>query len=144
MNTVLDLTYAERHFRRRAFEAGGQRVTIDLPEARAFADGETVEATDGTVLTIRAATEDLLEITAPDLARLAWHIGNRHAPCQVEPDRLLVQADHIMRDMLKRLGATVRSVREPFQPEGGAYGHGRPHGHSHSHDPQADPDAHLR
>jgi urease accessory protein len=77
------------------------------------------------------------------LARLAWHIGNRHTPCQVEADRLLIQRDHVLEDMLTRLGAKITHIEEPFRPEIGAYGHGRTHGHSHSHDPHADPNAHI-
>ena len=142
--TTLALDYTARHFRRRTFTIDGARVTIDLPEARLFADGDIIEATDGTSITIRAAEEDLLEVTGAALPRIAWHIGNRHTPCQVEDARLLIKRDHVLQDMLIKLGATVRDVCEPFQPEGGAYGHGRTHGHSHSHDPQEDPDSHLR
>jgi len=139
----LSLDYAARYFRRRSFEIAGHRVLIDLPEARLFRDGEETEATDGTCIVIRAAAEDLLEVTGSALPRIAWHIGNRHTPCQVEDARLLIKHDHVLQDMLIKLGATVREVSEPFQPEGGAYGHGRTHGHSHSHDPHEDPNAHL-
>lgn len=140
---LLTLTYDDRYLRRRALTTdGGTRVIIDLPEAHLLRDGEVVDCS-GTPVTIRAAHEDLLEITGDALPRLAWHIGNRHTPCQVEDHRLLIQRDHVLADMLEKLGATVREVYEPFQPEGGAYGHGRTHGHSHSHDPHADPNAHL-
>lgn len=141
--SVITLDYASRYLRRRALTTDtGERVTIDLPEARVLRDGEEVETASGRV-TIRAAPEDLLEVTGPDLPRFAWHIGNRHTPCQVGEGRLLIQRDHVLRDMLEKLGARVRDVCEPFQPEGGAYGHGRTHGHSHSHDPHEDPNAHL-
>ena len=50
---------------------------------------------------------------------------------KIEDNRLLIQRDHVIREMLGKLGATVREVTEPFTPEGGAYGHGRTHGHSH-------------
>ena len=72
-------------------------------------------------------------MTGTDLPRIAWHIGNRHTPCQIESDRLLIQRDHVIADMLRRIGAEVIEVIEPFTPEGGAYGHGRTHGHDHSH-----------
>ncbi len=72
--------------------------------------------------------EALVKIKGSDLVRLAWHIGNRHTPCQIEPDSLLVQRDHVMRDMLEQLGAELREVMEAFIPEGGAYGHGHSHG----------------
>jgi len=141
---TLTLPYTARYLRRRALTTdSGERVVIDLPDARMLADGEVIEATDGTRVTIRAAPEDLLEITGPALPRIAWHIGNRHTPCQVEDARLLIQADPVLRGMLEKLGAHVRETREPFAPEGGAYGHGRTHGHSHSHDAHADPNVHL-
>ena len=76
--------------------------------------------------------EPLLEVKGQPLHRLAWHIGNRHSPCQIEENRLLIQKDHVMARMLAQLGADTREVIEPFTPEGGAYGHGRTHGHDHS------------
>ena len=60
--------------------------------------------------------------------------ANSGDPIQIEADRLLIQRDHVIRDMLARIGAEVAEVVEPFTPEGGAYGHGRTHGHDHSHD----------
>ena len=60
-----------------------------------------------------------------------WHIGNRHIPCQIEATRILIQSDHIIEDMVRRLGGQTKSVIEQFNPEGGAYGMGRTHGHKH-------------
>ena len=84
---------------------------------------------------MRAAPEPLAEVAAEgaELARLAWHVGNRHAPAQIGAGRLWIRRDHVLEAMLARLGATVRPVMAPFTPEGGAYGHGRTHGHSHGH-----------
>ena len=80
---------------------------------------------------VKAAEEPLLRITGPDLPRLAWHIGNRHTPCQIEEDHLRIQRDPVIRHMLEHLGATVTEVDATFTPEGGAYGHGRTHSHEH-------------
>ena len=83
-----------------------------------------------------AAAQKLVAITAENplrLARLAWHLGNRHLPTEIGVDALWIREDHVIEDMLKRLGAHVRAVRRPFRPEGGAYGHGRTHGHDHAH-----------
>jgi urease accessory protein len=66
-----------------------------------------------------------------DLVRLAWHIGNRHTPCQIGADHLVIRADHVLADMLRGLGATVTETLAPFTPEGGAYGLGRTMGHAH-------------
>lgn len=141
---VIILEYEERWVRRKVLTAQhGNRIAIDLPELRALQDRERIITNDNTQFEIIAAEEQLLEVTGNTLPRLAWHIGNRHTPCQVEAGRLLIKRDHVLKGMLEKLGAVVREVSEPFQPEGGAYGHGRTHGHSHSHDPHADPNAHM-
>ena len=68
------------------------------------------------------------------LARLAWHIGNRHLPTEIAGALLYLRHDHVIAAMLERLGATVRFVDRPVNPEGGAYGHGRTYGHDdHDH-----------
>jgi urease accessory protein len=105
---------------------------VDLPETVSLDAGDALETKDGGFVEIVAAPEPLLKVTG-DLPRLAWHIGNRHTPCQIEGDHLLIRADHVLADMLHRLGASVEDVTAPFTPEGGAYGHGRTHGHDHGH-----------
>ena len=141
---VIVLEYEERWVRRKVLTAQhGDRIAIDLPELRALQDRERIVTSDNAQFEIIAADEYLLEVTGDVLPRLAWHIGNRHTPCQVEAARLLIKRDHVLKGMLEQLGASVKEVSEPFQPEGGAYGHGRTHGHSHSHDPHEDPNAHL-
>ncbi|MBW4708977.1 urease accessory protein UreE [Roseobacter sp. YSTF-M11] len=126
------LDYDARFLRRKVLTtATGTQVLVDLPKTTSLADGDALETTGGILIGIRAAPEPLLQITGKDLHRIAWHIGNRHAPCQIEQDRLLIQRDHVMAQMLTQLGADIREVVEPFTPEGGAYGHGRTHGHDH-------------
>lgn len=131
-NDELSLTYDDRFLRRKMLTCeSGMQVLVDLAQTTSLNHGGALVLDDGRQVKIQAAPETLLEVTAPDLARIAWHIGNRHTPCQIEAERLLIQIDHVIRDMLLKIGATVREVREPFTPEGGAYGHGRTHGHAH-------------
>ncbi len=128
------LDYEGRFLRRRRVTTdSGRSLFIDLPETVSLNAGDTFETTDGTFVTVAAASEPLIEVTADgaDLARLAWHVGNRHTPAQIGAGRILIREDRIIGDMLTRLGARVRDVTEPFTPEGGAYGHGRTHGHHH-------------
>lgn len=125
------LTYDARFLRRKVLTTtGGTQFLVDLAQTSSVGQGDAFKLSDGRLIDVVPASETLLEVTG-DLPRLAWHIGNRHTPCQVERDRLLIQADHVLRDMLQKLGATLREVEAPFTPEGGAYGHGRTHGHSH-------------
>jgi urease accessory protein len=109
------------------------QVLVDLPRTTSLAHGDALCTSTGVLIEIVAAPEPLLQVTGGDLTRIAWHIGNRHTPCQIEAGRLLIQRDHVMADLLSRIGATVADVTEPFTPEGGAYGHGRTHGHDHTH-----------
>lgn len=129
---TLALTYEDRFLRRKVLTTEeGLTFLVDLEHTTSLDHGGVLVLEDGREIGIVAAPEDLLEVTGPHLSRLAWHIGNRHTPCQIEGDRLLIQRDHVIRDMLEKLGATLRDVVEAFAPEGGAYGHGRTHGHSH-------------
>ncbi|WP_323038265.1 urease accessory protein UreE [Gemmobacter sp.] len=116
--------------RRRLVTTFGKSFLVDLESLTNLDDHWGFELSDGTTVQVRAADEDLVEITG-NLPRLAWHIGNRHTPCQIEPTRLLIRRDHVIEGMLTLQGATLRMVSEPFTPEGGAYGHGRTMGHDH-------------
>ncbi|MEM9392520.1 MAG: urease accessory protein UreE [Pseudomonadota bacterium] len=130
---TISLDYEARFLRRkRLVSDGGQAFLLDLPETVSLDEGQGVDLPDGTRVAVRAAPEPLLHVTG-DLVRLAWHIGNRHTPCQVGADHVLIRADKVLAAMLRGLGAQVTEVTAPFRPEGGAYGHGRTLGHSHNH-----------
>lgn len=125
------LGYDERFLRRkRLVMASGDTFLVDLAETTNLLSGDAFELVDGRIVEIVAAEEDVLVITG-DLVRLAWHIGNRHTPCQIDRDTLTIRADHVLAEMLRGLGATVVHARRPFTPEGGAYGMGRTMGHAH-------------
>lgn len=125
------LGYDERFLRRKRLTmASGEAFLVDLPETANLLAGDAFELSDGRLVEIAAAVEPVLVIRG-DLVRLAWHIGNRHTPCQIEPDRLVIRSDHVLADMLRGLGASVTEAQEPFTPEGGAYGMGRTTGHAH-------------
>jgi urease accessory protein len=146
---TITLSFDDRFRRRlRLVADGGLEFLLDLPEATVLRAGDGLVLAGGGFVRVAAAAEQLVEIAAADagaLARLAWHIGNRHLPADIEGGRILIRDDHVIVDMLKGLGATARAVKAPFNPQGGAYGqhnhdprhaHRHPygHGHEHSHD----------
>ncbi len=131
---VVVLPYDERLVRRkRLVTAHGEGFMVDLPEVMNLDLYWGFELEDGRAVQVVAAEEPVLSVTGPDLARYAWHIGNRHTPCAIEASRLVIRADHVLDAMLRQLGATVQAGHEPFTPELGAYGMGRPMGHDHGH-----------
>lgn len=138
---TITLDHDERHLRRKLLTMdGGGTILVDLPATVSLAEGDALCLENGDLVKIIAAPEDLYEITAdtPEhLSRLCWHIGNRHLPAQIERHRILIQSDHVIKDMLTGLGANVKDTKAPFVPERGAYhtdaSHDHGHGHSHGH-----------
>ncbi|MEM5583351.1 urease accessory protein UreE [Roseibium sp. AS2] len=132
---TLDL---DDRYRRRAVLTGASGLTflLDEPQAVHLHHGDGVELEDGRIVEILAEPEDLVEIEADNtahLVRIAWHLGNRHLPTQLMGDKLRIRRDHVIEDMVAKLGGKPTPVSAPFDPEGGAYGHGRTHGHEHGH-----------
>jgi len=124
---TITLDETARHRRRiKLTSDNGIEFLLDLPQARLLRHGEGLILSDGRVIEICAVPEPLMEvipINTRHLTRLAWQIGNRHLAAQIEETRILLRPDHVVREMLERLGAKVRDVSEPFNPEGGAYSH---------------------
>lgn len=126
------LDYDERVLRRKRLTcASGASVMVDLPETVSLNDGDALLTDDGRKLAIVAATEPVVVVKG-NLPRLAWHIGNRHTPCEVTTAHLVIRRDHVLEAMLTGLGADLTLTLAAFRPEGGAYGHGRTMGHDHS------------
>jgi urease accessory protein len=129
---IVVLDYDARFLRRkRLVTVHDEGFLVNLAETTSLEARDLLELDDGRLIEVLPAEEPLLVISGPDLARYAWHIGNRHTPCQIEADRLLIRQDHVLEAMLTQLGATVTRALEPFTPEGGAYGMGRTMGHEH-------------
>ncbi|WP_417309950.1 urease accessory protein UreE [Devosia sp.] len=132
------LLHDERRVRRRVIRlAEGDDVLVDFVQPVTLAAGDCLKLEDGRLVEIRAAEEKLFDIRGRDithLMQLAWHLGNRHTKTEIctgpdgTADRILILRDHVLRDMLRGLGAKVTDVVEPFSPMDGAYAHD--HGHA--------------
>ncbi len=124
----ITLDYDHRYRRRLRFSsAAGDDILLDLPEAVHIRGGDAMILDTGGYIAVRAADEALLEVTCDDadtLARLAWHLGNRHLAVQFLPGRLRLLDDHVIAAMIPALGGTVAHISAPFDPESGAYAHG--------------------
>jgi urease accessory protein len=131
------LSYDERHRRRlRYVAAGGTTFLLDLPRATVLGAGDGLRLNDGCIVRVEAALEELVQITAPDsatLVRLAWHIGNRHLPAQLEAGRILIRDDPVIVGMLRGLGAMTELLLAAFTPESGAYATASPTHPGHAH-----------
>jgi urease accessory protein len=117
----------ERHCRRVVLKGeGGTAFLLDLPHAVALHHGDGLVLDNGAIVRVDGKPEFLVEIAAAnaaELARLAWHLGNRHTDVQVIGDKLRIRRDHVLEEMLRKLGAQLTPLEAPFEPETGAYGH---------------------
>lgn len=116
----------------------GLIVDIALERPARLRGDDVLELEDGSLVEVVAAPEPLIEARAADLpalARLAWHLGDRHVAIEVLANRIRARRDDAVEALLKSLGAKVLRIEAPFEPEGGAYasGHGHAHGHDHGH-----------
>lgn len=148
---TLTLDHEDRNRRRVALKGdGGQDILLDLDKPTALNDGDAVKLEDGSLVLIKAAAQKLIEITAENplrLARVAWHIGNRHTPAEITANAIYIEHDHVLAEMVRGQGCAMSDVERPFQPERGAYDHDHAncghdhhgqhhhdHGHEHGHD----------
>ncbi|WP_342593622.1 urease accessory protein UreE [Ancylobacter gelatini] len=133
------LPHDGRHRRRIAMRGEGDVVfLLDFAEATRLKDGDGLLLDDGRTVAVVAAEEPVAEIVARDpyhLARLAWHLGNRHVPAELLADRIRIARDPVLEEMARGLGAQVNVVDASFEPEGGAYEAAEAHGHqAHGHE----------
>jgi urease accessory protein len=117
--------------RQRAALESGEEVAIALARGEVLRGGDLLVAPGGEVIEVVAESESVMqaECASPEaLARVAYHLGNRHVPLQVGAGWVRFAADDVLAKMVERLGATVTTLATPFEPEAGAYA---PH---HRHD----------
>lgn len=115
----------------------GEEVGLFLERGSVLRGGDLLEAVDGRIVQVVAATEEVMEVhsdSALAIARCAYHLGNRHVAVQLEPGLLRFARDHVLGEMVRGLGLAVVETRAPFEPEGGAYGGHAAHTHGHSAD----------
>ena len=117
--------------RLRATLESGEEVAVLLGRGEVMRGGDRLLTRDGKVIEVVAAPEGVLhvECDSPEaLARIAYHLGNRHVPIQVGAGWLRFASDRVLEKMVAAHGARITALEAPFEPEAGAYA---PH---HRHD----------
>lgn len=120
--------------RLRTHLASGEEVGVILDRGTVLRGGDLLEAEDGRVIEVVAAAEYVSTVYAKDaaaLARIAYHLGNRHVALQVGAGWVRYLHDHVLNDMVRGLGLEVTTEQAAFEPEAGAYGGHHGHGESH-------------
>jgi urease accessory protein len=145
---TIELGWDERQKSRLdATDSLGRSLGIFLPRGSVLRGGDAMVAEDGSIVRVLAAPQPVLVVSACpehgspfDLLRAAYHLGNRHVPLELQPDRLLLEPDHVLAEMLRAMHLIVTEAQTAFEPESGAYAaaagahdHGKSHDHRHDH-----------
>jgi urease accessory protein len=129
-----------------ATDSAGRLLGVFLPRGQVVRGGDVLLAEDGSLVRVVAKPQPVLVVRhcgehgSPfDLLRAAYHLGNRHVPLELQSDRLQLEPDHVLADLLRQMHLIVSEAQAPFEPESGAYasgGHGHVHGPAHDHGPE--------
>lgn len=119
-------------------DSQGRTLGVFLPRGTMVRGGDVLVAEDGSLIKVISTPQPVMVIRpcaehgSPfDLVRAAYHLGNRHVQIELQPDRLHIEPDHVLGEMLRNMHLTVTEELAPFEPEGGAYAAGGHHGHAH-------------
>ena len=125
-------------------DSQGRHLGVFLPRGTVLRGGDVLVTEDGSLVKVIATPQPVLVVRACpehgspfDLLRAAYHLGNRHVQLELQADRLLMEPDHVLADMLRQMHLLVSEELAPFEPEAGAYaaaGHDQGHAHDNSHD----------
>jgi urease accessory protein len=120
-------------------DSQGRTLGVFLPRGSVVRGGDVLVAEDGSLVKVIATPQPVMVVRAAedgspfDLLRAAYHLGNRHVALELQPDRLQLEPDHVLADMLRQMHLSVTEELAPFEPEGGAYAAHAGHDHGHDH-----------
>ena len=126
-----------------AVDSQGRELAVFLTRGTVLRGGDALVAEDGSLVRVLAQAQPVLVVRrcrehggAADLLRAAYHLGNRHVALEVQAERLQLEPDHVLAELLRRMHLLVSEELAPFEPESGAYGqgHAQEHEHDHAHD----------
>lgn len=133
---VLALPFERRQRpRQRAALECGREIGLLLQRGTVLRGGDRLKAETGEIVAVVAAPEAVSTVRCSDtrqLARIAYHLGNRHVALEVGDGWVRYAADHVLDDMVRGLGAAAIRGLAPFEPEAGAYSAEHSHSSGHS------------
>ena len=110
---TITLTYHDRFIRRKKLISDNKvEFLVNLPETISLKENSSFVLENGSFILLKYAKEPLLEIVSENLMKIVWHIGNRHIPCQIELDRLLIQEDKVIEELIIKLGGKIKLTKK--------------------------------
>lgn len=132
-DATLTIPYEQRQRSRFRTRLGsGEEVGVILERGSILRGGDRLGSSDGFVVCIQAAQEKVSTVhgsNMQELARVAYHLGNRHVALQIGSNWVRYLNDHVLDEMVEQSGLCVVVEQAAFEPEAGAY-----MGHQHRHE----------
>lgn len=114
----VSLTFADRALARQTLvSSSGRQITVALAEAGRVRPGDALTLASGGQLAVVAAAEDVVVVTGPNLLQVVWQIGNRHAPCQIGAEQVVILPEPALEAALRASGAILTPMRASFVPD---------------------------
>lgn len=105
--------------------ASGMEIAISLENSGTLRYGDILFEDEDTLIAIRTKLEKVFVIkprTMQEMGRAAFEIGNRHTPCIIDDNEILVRFDHTLTKLLNEIGVAYdeeeRRFKEPFKYKG--------------------------
>lgn len=103
----------------------GTEIAISLDKDDSLQYGDVLYEDENTLIAIRTKLERVFVIkptTMQEMGKAAFEIGNRHTPCIIEDNEILVRYDHTLEKLLDEVGVpyeeSERRFKEPFKYKG--------------------------
>ena len=109
----------------------GSEAGLFLPRGTILRGGDLLRAENGIVVKIEAAREEVSRVVCDEpgnMAKVSYHLGNRHVAVEISENWLAYLRDHVLDDMVRGMGFSVSHELSAFEPEAGAYAE-----HEHAH-----------
>ncbi|PZX07346.1 urease accessory protein [Psychrobacillus insolitus] len=107
----------------------GREIGIRLSESRELSAGDVLYMDEKNIILIEVFPDDVIVIeprNMNEMGTIAHQLGNRHLPAQFEDDKMLVQYDYLVEELLEDLGLPYvrekRKVKKAFRHIGHSHG----------------------
>jgi len=116
---VVPVTHKQRHGRQR-LKLGADTLTVTVERDQLLNDGDALVTETGTHYLVRTVAERVLLASCADAtvtARLAWHLGARGVPLEIQASGVIIPDSPANRRLVAGLGAEGEPVKRVFTPE---------------------------
>lgn len=132
VSTTLTLPWDQRiKSRLKVVLDNGKEAGLFLNRGEILRNHDRLCSHDGYIVEVKAAKEKISTAHADSTRTLClacYHLGNRHVALEIGDTWVSYLHDHVLDEMVIKLGLTIKSELAPFEPENGAYGGHHDHG----------------